>query len=255
MDFIKPPEDVLKDDIEVVQQYKEGISILHHHLTQLHTTIFILERVEAFPFELFPQDTSPVFFNMVKDNFSLAAIVIIHRLASDKGGNAFTLKRFKNWVKESVRQEYQKTFKDYVKDRDFDVNSEPFVKIKAVRDKAVAHYLKDELDDPNVLKRFPIYLGELKAATDALTKLIEALSFNVERMMLPPHYSPMIKWPPGTDERTDIERIFDSIAHESPLLNEPETNPALWQHRRETLSAEIIETINSYRRKFGLPEA
>ncbi len=88
MDFsCYDPKDILIDDPEIVSRYRRDINILHEHLVALHKMIFILERIFAFPFQVFCPDPRgkkyPIFFDVLLDNFLLAAIVRIHRLARD----------------------------------------------------------------------------------------------------------------------------------------------------------------------------
>jgi hypothetical protein len=61
-------------------------------------------------------------------------------------------------------------------------------------------------------------------------------------------------WPGGRPP-TDIEEALDSVARNSPVLHQPETNSQVWQYRRELLSEFQLSTINRYRAKFGLPQA
>lgn len=65
-------------------------------------------------------------------------------------------------------------------------------------------------------------------------------------------YSSNVEHPPGTDTRTDIERILDNIAYNSPLINMPEEQKEFWPHYRQNLSEDDIKIMNSYRRKFKL---
>ena len=70
--------------------------------------------------------------------------------------------------------------------------------------------------------------------------------------MLPMQYSTRVVHPQGVDSRTDIERILDAIARESPILNLPEQHADYWSIYREGLSERDLEMLNSYRTKFNL---
>ena len=61
-------------------------------------------------------------------------------------------------------------------------------------------------------------------------------------------------YPPGI-KSTDIEKLLDSVARDSGVLNVPENDPYTWSLRREEFKKADLEIINKYRVQFGLPEA
>jgi len=71
---------------------------------------------------------------------------------------------------------------------------------------------------------------------------------------MPPEYDPDVRMGGREDQRCDIEKLLDSLARESHLVNLPETNPALWPWELKRLSQEDKDKLNTFRRQFGLSE-
>jgi phage pi2 protein 07 len=97
-----------------------------------------------------------------------------------------------------------------------------------------------------------VIYSELKELRDQLNELLDALSFNVDQMMLPAQYSEDVIHPKGIDARPDIERILDCIAEKSYLLNMPEQHPNRWCFRQKQLVEDDLKVLNHYRIKLGL---
>ena len=56
------------------------------------------------------------------------------------------------------------------------------------------------------------------------------------------------------NEDLDIDDLLSHIAYKSALVHMPENNPAFFKMTLDRLSDSDIETINYYRKKFGLKE-
>ena len=79
-----------------------------------------------------------------------------------------------------------------------------------MRNHRVAHTTADFVSGNVTLYR--PNLDELKALCNALNLLLDALSFNAEPMRLPIPYHPNVVHTVGSDPKTDIEKILDSVA-------------------------------------------
>lgn len=253
MDFSKlGAKEVLIDD--VLPEYERGMDFFYlEQLVPLNASIYIIERVLQFPFELFVNPEDTVFFRLLIDNFYTAGLLTITKLATDSGKDLYTILQFKNWVAQQVRAEFREDFHKYLKQAKFDKKTrDMFERARELRNTSGAH-IKRDLVLGN-LEQDRLSFAELKALRDALNSLLEILSFDRGHLMLPIPYHSDVMHPAGIDSRSDIERILDSLAKDSHILNLPEKNPDHWAAFRKNLSEVNLEAINKYRAKFGLPE-
>jgi len=239
-------EDVLEADF--IDEYKRGMQFFYFHLVELHTNIFILEKVLAFPFRLFA-GPDQIFFRQVIINFYDISILTITRMAADQAGDLFTLHRFKNTIVQRIKDAYREPFQQRLKEVRFDEETEKLLaRAKDIRNQRIAHITQQFAN--NFFQRPPeqlgFNLGELKSLRDRLTALFQALAIDAGHRMLPIGYD--------TDTgQSDIEQLLDGIADKSRILRMPEQQPEFWQaYRLPSLTDPEKDLINTYRRKFGL---
>ncbi|MFC2169652.1 hypothetical protein ACFLRM_03670 [Acidobacteriota bacterium] len=248
-DFTRLNVNVLlkKDSID---KYQKTMNFFWDVLTKLNTNIFIIKKIFEFPFELFCSPENRIFFSTVVWNFYENSVLIITKLATDKGEDLHTLLKFKNWVFLQINSKYESDFRQMLREVKFDLGTRKiFNKAKDLRDYVFAHFNRAKLGQiPN------LNLAELEKLRDKLNSLFETLSFSIEYVMLPPSYSKRVIHPKGVAPRFDIEVLLDSIAKNSDLLNMPERSPELWKFHKENYDEEGIKIINKYRKKFNLPE-
>ncbi|MCD4684814.1 MAG: hypothetical protein K8S97_02620 [Anaerolineae bacterium] len=237
---------------EAYTEYERGRGWFYRELVRLNMTLHILRHINAFPFRTF-EIYRPLFFQMVTWNLMDSALLAITRLMTDKG-DKHTLPRFKNrlqreWIKEEHHQDLVARL------RKTKSNAEIrglLKKARCARDACVAHLAQDFIEGKTQLDR--LNLDDLFRLQDELNKFytIITLKDSIGVVFLPPEY-----YPKGGDSKpaSDIDKILDSVARDSFIVNMPEQNPIRWKHKREKLSSEDLELINAYRRKFGLPEA
>jgi hypothetical protein len=251
MDFSQlRANDVLMEN--AVAEYQRGMRFFYlDQLVPLNASIYIMEQILRFPLGLFTKPGQSLFLPLVVTNFSQAVLLTITRLATDKGGDLFTLLQFKNWVYSKVKPEYRTEFGQYLRRTRFDEETKAlFRKARRVRDSQIAHIKTDVHFSEEDLLAFE----ELKALRDSLNSILGVLSFGTGHMMLPVPYSPEVIHPKGTDTRSDIEKILDAIARDSVILNLPETQPHHWAVFRDNLSEQDIRVLNGFRARFNLPE-
>lgn len=245
-------KDVLKES--GLREYETGMNFFYSELVELNTITYLAEQIIQFPFDLFTHSDNVIFFTIVMGSLHDSAVLIITRLATDQAGDLFTLSRFKNKVRESVKPEFKDAFDARLRNAHFDKEVKSlFDKAKDLRKHRIAHTTQDFISGSVKLSRPNI--AELKELRDALNSLLDALSFNVRHMMLPIPYDPRVIHPVGSNHKTDIEEILDCIAKNSHMLNMPENNPRRWHYRRAKLNEDKLKILNQYRRKFDLPEA
>lgn len=243
-------EAVLIED--AVPEYELGMDFFYlHQLVPVNASIYIMERILRFPLGLFTEPGQAVFLPLVVRNFSQAALLTITRLATDKGGDLFTLLQFKNWVCGNVKPEYRAEIRQYLRRTRFDQETRAmFKKARLARDSQIAHIKRNVAISEGDLLAFE----ELKTLRDSLNSILGVLSFSVGRMWLPMPYSPEVMHPKGTDSRSDIEKILDGIAKDSTLLNLAEEQPEHWSVYRENLSEQELKLLNGFRARFNLPD-
>lgn len=245
----KPATEFLK--AEDLPKHAEQMAYFHMKLSELHHNVFFLQQIIDFPFDLFVMPGSDLFLRIAIHNFLQVSVLQITKLTTDSGGDARTLKQFKNLMSSAVKEEYLADYRKLLKKAKFKPRIDELIgKAKNLRDKQIAHSVTpgpgDRLD--------PLTFEEIKEIVTELTNLFEVASFNTEYRYLTVSYDPAVQHPAGCDPRPDIQRILDSIACESSVLHLPETNPIAWPHRRESWSPRMLEQFNRYRRRCGLPE-
>ena len=244
---MKRPEEILIP--EKLPEYKAKMAYFHDKLSGLHHNIYFVEKILEFPLGLFTSPVDDMFLQLVIHNFLQAAILQITKLVTDSDGGAQTLRQFRNFMATAVQEAYQEEYRKLLKEVKFDAGTEQLIAAaKTVRDERIAHW------DPQP-KEVSLTFSKIRDIADKMTKLFEAAAFDVGYRYRIMAYDPTIPPPRGSDGRTDIERILDSVARDSPVLHLPEENPIAWPYTRQGWSAEAIEVFNRYRRRCGLPEA
>jgi AbiU2 len=241
------PPDILKAD--ALERHSAEMRYFHDKLSELHHNIFFVQRIIDFPFDLFVMPSVDFFLRFALHNFLQVAILQITKLTTDSGGDARTLRHFRNFMGTAVKDEYQADYRELLKKAKFRPRIEELIgKAKDLRDKHIAHSVTP------VVQVDALTFGEIREIVQELTRLFEVASFSMEYRYLTIAYDPAVRHPVGTDPRPDIERILDGIARESSVLHEPELSPVAWPHLRSALAPQMVERFNHYRRRCGLPE-
>jgi hypothetical protein len=250
MDFTRLGADevLLSDGFEY---HKRGMEFFHLQLAALNSSLFIMEHVIAFPYHLFVQAHDSMFFRLVFNNFFTSSVLAITRLLTDQGPQFFTLPRFKNRIRASIKARYSTQYDAYLRSLRFDTSTRALLrKAEALRNARLAHLLEEAVFQPNAQEALDF--AGLKTLRDRTNSLLQGLAFNTDLLMLPAQYSDRVKRPPSADARPDIEKLLDLIARNSRRLNLPETNPDLWMMERRYTSESDLNLMNRYRAKFGM---
>lgn len=240
-----------------LETYERNIESLWWELVHLNSSIFVLERIFSFPFDLFLPLHRP-FWNLVTDALYERCVMIIWRVATDTSGDCLTLRQLKNQIIHNLcKDDYGDQFRRNLSEANFEntVSAlEP--KIKELRHNYLAHRNRDRNTNPtpDQIENRTFPFSELKVYRDTLYLLWQSLCFGNRRSLLPSEYSSDVHYPVGTDSRSDIEKLLDNIAQDSGRLDLPEENHDEWLIYRESLSEEEFKSYNEYRVKFGLPE-
>ena len=250
MDFTKlSAEEVLTSSGS--EYHKRGMEFFHLQLAALNSSHFVMDHVIAFPYHLFVQARDSLFFRLVFNNFFAGSVLAITRLLTDQGRQFFTLPRFKNRVRASVKAAYSREFDAYLRSLRFDPTTRTLMhKAEALRNTRLAHVLEEAVFQAT--QQQALRFSDLKTLTSSVNSHLQGLAFNTDLLMLPFQYSDRVQHPPGSDSRPDIEKLLDEIARHSRTLNLPETNPELWIMERRYTTEQDLELINRYREKFSL---
>jgi hypothetical protein len=234
-------------------EYERGMNFFYlEQLVPLNLNIYFVEQIIQFPFGLFTVPEEVIFFRTVVHNFIDVGLLIITRVATDQK-KGYTLLRFKNRVRDIIKPEYKDLFDQRMREVRFDAKTRGiFKKARDLRNERIAHLSEAYVTGTSTIEA--VDFSDLKMLRDTLNSLLDALSFNVERVMLPIEYDPRVQHPVGTKHTTDIEKILDSVAQNSPLLKMHEEHPTRWTYQKNRLNDEEFILLNRYRKKFGLPE-
>ena len=244
-------EEAIADD--KLPEYKRIISFFGSEALHLRLNVFIIEQILQFPFPLFTQLDDRWFFSEVYGNSFDVAMLIVTRLLHDTGERLCPLLPFRGrMMKELIKPEYKPYLQKRLKQAKFDRRmAKAKHKAVGIRNARIAHVQQEFVEQMQTER---VLLGDLWALRDGVIALIDALSFNARLCVGPPGYDPDICYPKGQDQRTDIEKLLDSVAAQSDLLNYPERYPAQWPDRKASLTEDQLKEFNRYRKKLGLSQ-
>ncbi len=246
------PEDVIQSSW--IETYRKERDALYKQFVDFNTNLYLFEKIISFPFGLFV-GTYTTFWQAASNAFLESCLLTIYRIAIDSQKGALTVQKFRRNILNNIRSEvFLEGF-----DIEAALTSKSFDRAVAglqdrilkIRHNYLAH-LNRKLNIESIPKREPVYLQELKTLLDTLDAQYQLLCFNHRHSLrLLDYYPDAIR---AGEYQPDIDDILDFVAKKSALLNMPEEQPAVWPMFREKLSQPNIETLNQYRRKFGLPE-
>ncbi len=219
-------------------------------LRHLNANLHILNKIMAFPFDLFvgKREEMP-FFDVAITNFLEMSILICTRLLSDsESTGTYKLDSFMGHLVKAVKDEYKPSLTARL--AKIDVKAmRTFVRntLKPIRDDYIAHADRNKFGIISD-KDQRILISYLMRLHGRINELFDVLSFNTDYIKLHPQYDPS-QMNRGT---SDIEQILDHIARDSYVLNMPERVAVFWPERRTKFRQKDIDIINSYRVKFGL---
>ncbi|MBA3920547.1 MAG: hypothetical protein H0X31_02090 [Nostocaceae cyanobacterium] len=245
------PSDAL--EASWLDTYEKQRNVIWQQLIELNCNIFLIEKIEAFPFNLFlPIYDDRIFWHLTKNALIEKSIMIISRVATDEG--SLTIKHFRSEVLKHIRDDAVKDqLRATLKNIGFDTRmSKVENKVKHARNNYLAH-LDPDLNinpDPQKIADFAISLNDIKDMLNIIVELFDALCFDTHHALWYWGYLDSRR----DQQDTDIEKLLDSVAKESPLLNMPEQQSEFWEIQKENYLATELAMLNVFRRKFGLAE-
>lgn len=241
-------------EIDWLPTYERIRDLIGNQLIELNCSIFLVERIESFPFNLFlPDRQDRIFWQLTKNALLEKCIMTIWRISADDTSPSplnityFHNELFKHIIEKTAEMQLKETLKS------IDYNSK--VKkvnalIKKLRNKYLGHLDTGTLLNvtPSSNERLEISLKEIKELLVIIQEQFDALCFNHRYSLWYVGYAESRR----ENQQTDIDLLLDSVARRSPLLNMPEKQPSVWLVAKSDYSEKEITILNTYRRKFGL---
>jgi|ERR1039457_387344 hypothetical protein len=246
------PEDLL---IEAwIPTYKAQIGVLHNHLARIRSTIFILEYVARFPFDLFNEHPGP-FWKLVRESLETTVVVGLWRILFDIDKKSLTLRRLRNQVISNALDESSLLIKTELRTRDVNTRIRHIEsKVCNLRHKHFAHLDAASILNSNVnAGHSTVTFEELRELATTAHDLINTISMGTYYMTLFPDYDPTITIG-GQPIKPDVELLFDDMVARSEDLRLPEALPYEFPFYWKNKTPMQRTAFNEYRKKFGFPE-
>lgn len=232
-------------------EYEASIDALWRQLLRLNANNMVLDKLLDFPLSLLAPKEQ-LFWDLIKEALFESSVLIIWRVAVDDDRRVLTLGKLMKLIATQIKPEFRDALSSIENLRAHDNAIDDFRgKIEYIRHNYVAHINHERHVRPTAeeLKEDSVVLDELKGYASKICDYFDFLSFGLRR--------DLYLWGNSSDLRDplNVAGILSKIAHDSPILNAPETNPDFWADIRQSLSQEEVDTLNDYRRRFSLPES
>lgn len=222
-----------------IRQYWRHRDILWDEIVGLSTSLYLLERIIAFDFQLFQPKAQNIFWHTTANSLYESCVLSVWRIAVDSGADLLTLSKFKaQTLVHITNPEAKKSVLRKLKRVDFEKSIESVQgQIRKLRHSRYGH-LKPVLP-------ILVEVRDLRAIAANCLRLLNALSFEVVLHALPPAY---LEWP------SDVDLILGAIVCHSGILDMPEKEPAKWKEVADALTKYSRSLLNWCRRQHGLAE-
>ncbi len=241
------------------QEYQRQQKTIGYELLKLNACLFVLNKIEVFPFFLFaPYREKSLFWRLTSDCMAESAVLVIWKVYIDNDARGLTLRQFKNGIIKNLKNdEVRESLQATLRHDDFEGQLSQFEKFEKkvydLRLNIVAHWNQDWISADDTFRALhAIGFSQLQAVADILNKFFQLLCFGSGFTTMPSDYE-ITKHDPSSI--IDIDELLDDIARKSEALYWPEKNPHIWQQRKAELSTDEIDIFNRYREKFELAPA
>jgi len=240
-----------------LQVYGRIREVLWAEIVQLIANVFVMEKIASFPFELF-WESDRYFWDVTFNGMFDSSVLIVHKICIDNDRDVLTLHKFADEIRLNIpSDDLRDDFDEEMKAVGFKKN---FGEIKALfkneRNNRIAHFnreLNTNLRELDLEPRRKL-LAKLKPTTFLINNLFRVLCLGHHHAPVYHTYYTSTRFPGHAEEQSDVEKLLDLVARNDPLTNMPEEQPDFWPEFKDNLSKDDMAILNSYRKKFGLPE-
>lgn len=232
--------------------YLEYRDALGNQLVRLNTTLFNLERIEAFPFDLFTLPDERIFWQSARTALIETALSIEWKILIDNHRDALSLPRFKNDVLRNVQDmNLRNILQAQAEIVDLNGALRQFnVSLEDIRHNYVGHLNQAlHLDPTRTPVDLHISLLDMKYLLDKSRELFDILCFESRLSLWLWGYLGNVR----DNGQTDIDNLLAFVARSSNLIDMPEKNPLMWEDILTELDDVELQHVNRYRNRFGLP--
>jgi hypothetical protein len=235
--------------------YEHQREVLWWQLVTFNTNLFTLEKIETFPMRVFlPAYDDRIFWQTIRRSLVEAIIVCAWRIIVDKDKRVLTLVKFRDNILQHISDlELKNDLEMRLVQVDFDNRvSVLHKKIDRARQTHVAHLNREVQNTANKQgsETLSISLFELKELLKITGELFDVLCFDEHHDLWLWAYAENFR----EQHPADIDKLLDSIARNSYVLNLPEKEPHVIEQGLYQYTENELQVVNEYRRKFGLPE-
>ncbi|MEA2031235.1 MAG: hypothetical protein U9N55_06540 [candidate division Zixibacteria bacterium] len=242
---------------EWLSEYRTQLEALWGQIVYLNSYNYIMGNIAQFPWHLFSLNQN-YFFDCIFAAMLESCVSIVYRIVIDTNSKTLTLPAFKNKVLEhlidpAVRDSLKSELDNLSFNKEFKEYKNLFIKI---RHEEISHFNRErntKLTEAELRQRQEL-VNQISPASELIGQLFQILCLGKVHLQSLSEYSQGKPFFPKDGTVSDIEKLLDWVADQSPLLHMPEDEPQVWSMFRRKYSAEDIETINTYRRKFNLPK-
>lgn len=234
--------------------YRKEINSLYQDIHILFDNLFILRKLERFPFQLLGIRNSPFISTVIYSLYSSSIILASNLLNSNE--KSISLESLKQrLLTEYLKPDYKNTLLNRLRIIKFDTETKRCrEKLRKIRNDRVAHVDKAERYAP-LSEDQKIDISDLIILRDAISRLFKALSFGaIHNTFISIDYSDEVE-NRDNSYSSDIDEFLNFLALGSYIVNLPENNPKWYIHlEANEFDTEKLSLINKYRRMKGLSE-
>jgi len=244
---------------EYINLFKEERNALWKRLVWLNMNVFLLTKLEQFPFEVFFLSYEMNFWNVTVAGLQYSSVMIACSIWCDEDSRVLTITGFANeirdkYINDSYREEFIRRISCY---QDFETIECTQKKLIKLRNNVYAHFNRDwhiAYSDSEIEQR-RIQLRDLQQTCRFVNRMFDAICFDAFFSKLPLSYQLSSSQSGDTSREADVDSIFKSLLRGNHVLNMPEQQKEFWPYYRANLDEKKISLFNEYRRWLGLSEA
>jgi len=251
------PESLLRS--ECLKQYRLEKDTIHGELLSMNMYVLFMRKMADFPFSVL--HSHPIlfgFWDVVFVSLFETSISIIYRVCFDTKKGQLTLVRFKETILKCFADAQARSeFEQQCKETSFEISRDEYAsQLRSLRHERIAHFNRDRVANAQTVvpEINRVSLSNIEEIRDAVNEYFRVLSLGHEFGMLLMQYLPEYSLFGEDQGVTDIDKLLDYVAEQSPVLRMPEDQPTFWPtYRQENLANDDVRVLNEWRQKFGLP--